>query len=120
LWSVRLSAVPSFARIANQRDVGRETKPRNRESSFLTPGKEQIRLRVSLLTVMRARRYHTRTVPKFLVHHEESGFVTRDGGEFIGYVLRMLRCRGTHASMRLQARRFALDASWDKVFETVW
>jgi hypothetical protein len=64
---------------------------------------------------MRARRYHTRTVPKFLVHHEESGFVTRDGGEFIGYVLRMLRCPGTHASMRLQARRFALDASCDSV-----
>ena len=25
-----------------------------------------------------------------------------------------------HASMRLQARRQALEASWDRVFETVW
>jgi len=58
--------------------------------------------------------------PKFLVRHEESGFVARDGGEFIDYVLRMLRCPGMHASMRLQARRSALDASWDSVFETVW
>jgi glycosyltransferase involved in cell wall biosynthesis len=58
--------------------------------------------------------------PKFLVRHEESGFIARDDREFIGYVLRTLQCPGMHAGMRLQARRQALDASWDRVFETVW
>ncbi len=58
--------------------------------------------------------------PKFLVRHEESGFVASDDTEFIAYVLSALQCPGMHASMRLQARRQALDASWDRVFETVW
>ena len=58
--------------------------------------------------------------PKFLVRHEDSGFIARDEGEFIDYVLRALQCPGMHASMRLHARRQALETSWDSVFETVW
>jgi glycosyltransferase involved in cell wall biosynthesis len=58
--------------------------------------------------------------PKFLVRHEESGFIAHDDREFIDFVLRSLQCPGMHATMRLEARRQALAASWDKVFETVW
>ena len=58
--------------------------------------------------------------PKFLVRHEHSGFVAAGDREFITYVLRSLECPGTHSAMRLEARRQALDKSWDAVFETVW
>ena len=58
--------------------------------------------------------------PKFLVRHAESGFIARDERDFIACVLRVLECPRMHASMRLQARRQALEASWDRVFETVW
>lgn len=58
--------------------------------------------------------------PKFLVRHEHSGFVAADDCEFIDYVLRTIQCPGMHSAMRLEARRQALDKSWDAVFETVW
>jgi len=58
--------------------------------------------------------------PKFLVNHEASGFVAANDSEFIEYTLRAVQCPGMHAAMRLEARRQALSASWDRVFEGVW
>jgi len=58
--------------------------------------------------------------PKFLVRHGLSGFVAPSEREFVEYVLRSLESPAMHSAMRVEARRQALDRSWDAVFETVW
>jgi len=58
--------------------------------------------------------------PKYLVRHEESGFIAADDRQFIGFVLRAIRDREAHSIMRLRARRYALANSWDAVFDAVW
>jgi phosphatidylinositol alpha 1,6-mannosyltransferase len=57
--------------------------------------------------------------PKFIVRQGISGFVASDDRRFIEIAQRVIADRGRHRSMRLAARRQALGASWDHVFDEV-
>ena len=57
--------------------------------------------------------------PKFLVRQGISGFVASDDRGFIEVAQTVVADRGRHQSMRIAARRQALGASWDRVFDEV-
>jgi phosphatidylinositol alpha 1,6-mannosyltransferase len=58
--------------------------------------------------------------PRFIVRQGESGFVTRDLQEFAGCLLGLALRPAQRESMRAAARVFAMTASWDAVFESVY
>ena len=59
--------------------------------------------------------------PKFIVEHEESGFVATNDSEFIEYVDKLRSDPGLLAKMRIAARERAEHApSWDFVFNSVY
>jgi phosphatidylinositol alpha 1,6-mannosyltransferase len=58
--------------------------------------------------------------PRFIVRQGETGFVTRELQEFAGCVLDLASCPAQRESMRAGARAFAMTASWDAVFESVY
>ncbi len=57
--------------------------------------------------------------PRYIVRHGETGLIAEDGG-FAQAVNSILRDPERHARMRLAARRYALGASWDAVFDGVY
>lgn len=57
--------------------------------------------------------------PRSLVQEGRTGCVARDE-EFAAAIAGILRNPPLHQSMRLEARAFALGASWDRVFEKVY
>lgn len=58
--------------------------------------------------------------PKFLVCHGVSGFVARDLTGFVESVRELMHDTGRRTAMARAAREAALEASWDRVFETVY
>jgi phosphatidylinositol alpha 1,6-mannosyltransferase len=58
--------------------------------------------------------------PRFIVSAGETGFVARDLHDFVGCVQILASERRLLEGMRLAARKQALDASWDHVFEAVY
>jgi glycosyltransferase involved in cell wall biosynthesis len=57
--------------------------------------------------------------PKFIVRPGVSGFVESDAEGFITAAMTAMTCGERHRRMRDAARRQALGASWDKVFDEV-
>jgi glycosyltransferase involved in cell wall biosynthesis len=57
--------------------------------------------------------------PRHIVRHGETGMIAEDGG-FAAAAAAILRDPERHARMRQAARRQALGASWDSVFEGVY
>lgn len=57
--------------------------------------------------------------PKSLVQQGRTGFIASDK-DFSAMIVRILEDPLLHVSMRAQAREYALAASWDAVFETVY
>jgi phosphatidylinositol alpha 1,6-mannosyltransferase len=57
--------------------------------------------------------------PKSLVREGATGYVADDAG-FSAAIARILNDREQHARMRVEARAYALTASWDAVFEKVY
>ena len=58
--------------------------------------------------------------PRFIVTPGETGFVAHDLQEFVLYVRKLEGERELLEAMRISARKHALGASWDTVFETVY
>jgi len=58
--------------------------------------------------------------PGFPVRGGADGFVARDSEDFLWGVKEILSNPSMHQSMREEARRGALGASWDRVFEQVY
>jgi phosphatidylinositol alpha 1,6-mannosyltransferase len=58
--------------------------------------------------------------PKFIVRHNETGFITRSDDEFIRAARDLISNRELHARMRATARRLACASSWESVFEKVY
>jgi glycosyltransferase involved in cell wall biosynthesis len=57
--------------------------------------------------------------PKFIVRQGVSGFVASDDRGFLEVAQTVIADRGRHQGMRFAARRQALGASWDLVFDEV-
>src|SRR5262249_16511190 len=58
--------------------------------------------------------------PKYVVEHGISGFVSRNEKEFIEFVSQLMSSRDQHQEMCEQARKAAMKASWNCVFEEVY
>jgi phosphatidylinositol alpha 1,6-mannosyltransferase len=57
--------------------------------------------------------------PARIVHDGETGFIRADQ-DFAAAVAELASDAGVHAAMRNRARQYALSASWDAVFESIY
>lgn len=55
--------------------------------------------------------------PQFIVRPGETGFVARSTGEFVSHISYLIERPERLRTMREAAREYALNASWDKIFE---
>ncbi|MCY7375188.1 MAG: glycosyltransferase [Pyrinomonadaceae bacterium] len=58
--------------------------------------------------------------PKFIVRHDETGFVAENFGEFVKYALELMNNPPKLLEMKKRSREVALSRSWDAVFEKVY
>jgi len=58
--------------------------------------------------------------PKFIVRHNETGFVAGDFDDFVKFSLLLINDAQKLATMKSAAREFAKSRSWDAVFESVY
>jgi glycosyltransferase involved in cell wall biosynthesis len=58
--------------------------------------------------------------PRFIVRHGETGFVAHDRQEFLDCICNLAAQPGLLPMMRTAARTYAMNASWDRVFEYVY
>lgn len=58
--------------------------------------------------------------PKFIVKHDETGFIAKDLGEFTRYTIELMTDGEKLARMKRQCRENAMSRSWDSVFESVY
>ncbi|MBS1794398.1 MAG: glycosyltransferase [Acidobacteria bacterium] len=58
--------------------------------------------------------------PKFIVRHNESGFIAENFDDFVKYSLELMDDAEKLAEMKRLSRRNALSSSWDAVFEAVY
>lgn len=58
--------------------------------------------------------------PKFIVRHDETGFVAENFEDFVKYSLELMDNREKLLKMKKAAREFAMSRSWDSVFEQVY
>jgi phosphatidylinositol alpha 1,6-mannosyltransferase len=58
--------------------------------------------------------------PQFTVRHGNSGYVARDLEEFVAYTAALMAHPELLSTMRVAARRQALETSWDRIFEGMY
>ena len=58
--------------------------------------------------------------PKFIVRHDETGFIAENFEKFVEYAILLLDRPEKLNEMKRNARNFALSRSWDAVFEEVY
>jgi glycosyltransferase involved in cell wall biosynthesis len=58
--------------------------------------------------------------PKFIVRHEETGFLTKNSQEFLRFVSFLLRHPERQRSMGRAARDYACGRTWDAVFDDLF
>jgi glycosyltransferase involved in cell wall biosynthesis len=58
--------------------------------------------------------------PKFIIKHNESGFIAEDFDDFVKYSLELMDNPEKLATMKKQSRANAMSSSWDAVFEAVY
>jgi len=58
--------------------------------------------------------------PKFIVKHNETGFIAEDFDDFVKYSLLLMDDAEKLAEMKLKARENAMSRSWDAVFDVVY
>lgn len=58
--------------------------------------------------------------PKFIVRHNETGFIAENLDEFYKFALQLMNEPEKLAKMKSASREFALSRSWDAVFEKVY
>src|SRR6476660_8728529 len=58
--------------------------------------------------------------PKFIIKHNESGFIAEDFDDFVKYSLELMDNPEKLATMKKQSRVNAMSSSWDAVFEAVY
>jgi glycosyltransferase involved in cell wall biosynthesis len=58
--------------------------------------------------------------PQFTVRHGQSGYVARDFEEFVAYTAALMAQPELLSTMRVAARRQAMETSWDRIFEGMY
>jgi glycosyltransferase involved in cell wall biosynthesis len=58
--------------------------------------------------------------PKFIVRHDETGFIAKDLGSFVRHTIELMDDPEKLAEMKRRSREFAMSRSWDSVFESVY
>ncbi len=58
--------------------------------------------------------------PKFIVRHNETGFIAESFNDFVKFSLELMNNREKLAIMKSASREFARSRSWDAVFEKVY
>lgn len=58
--------------------------------------------------------------PKFIVRHNETGFIAENLDDFAKYTLELMDNSEKFERMKTSSREFALSQSWDAVFESVY
>lgn len=58
--------------------------------------------------------------PKFIVQHNQTGFVAENLDEFVKYSIDLMDNPAKLSKMKETSRRFAQSRSWDSVFESVY
>jgi len=58
--------------------------------------------------------------PQFTVRHGQSGYVARDFEEFVAYTAALMGQPELLSTMRMAARRQAMETSWDRIFEGMY
>jgi glycosyltransferase involved in cell wall biosynthesis len=58
--------------------------------------------------------------PKFIVRHEETGFISENFEDFVKFSLMLMDNPDKLATMKQASRQFAESRSWDSVFEKVY
>ncbi|MCC6265742.1 MAG: glycosyltransferase [Bryobacterales bacterium] len=58
--------------------------------------------------------------PKFIIRENETGFIAQDAAGFAQHIRTLMADRARLAAMKRAARAQALEATWDKVFESVY
>lgn len=58
--------------------------------------------------------------PKFIIKHNESGFIAENFDDFVKYSLELMENAEKLAAMKKQSRTNAMSSSWDAVFEAVY
>ena len=58
--------------------------------------------------------------PKFIVRHEETGYVSQNGEEFIQFIVKLKSDPELLSRMSAAARTWACSASWDNVFDHIY
>ena len=58
--------------------------------------------------------------PKYIVRHNETGFVAENFDEFVKYALELMNDPEKLLAMKRRSRQIALLSSWDAVFEKVY
>lgn len=58
--------------------------------------------------------------PKFIVKHDETGFVAKDVDEFTGYTIQLMNEPEKLHQMKVLSREAALSRSWSSVFDSVY
>jgi len=58
--------------------------------------------------------------PQFTVRHGNSGYVARDFDEFVAYTAALMSQPELLSTMRVAARRQAMETSWDRIFEGMY
>lgn len=58
--------------------------------------------------------------PKFIIKHNESGFIAENFDDFVKYSLELMDNPEKLATMKKQSRANAMSSSWDAVFEAVY
>ncbi len=58
--------------------------------------------------------------PKFIIKHNESGFIAENFDDFVKYSLELMNDPEKLAKLKKQSRASAMSSSWDAVFEAVY
>ncbi len=58
--------------------------------------------------------------PKFIIKHQESGFIAENFDDFVKYSLELMDNPEKLAKMKQQSRQNARSSSWDAVFDSVY
>jgi len=55
--------------------------------------------------------------PQFIVRHGETGFIAGDTGDFVSHIQRLAADPSLLQTMRRAARAYAVNLSWEKIFD---
>jgi hypothetical protein len=87
---------------------------------FVSVGSDTFGNVIQKRTLRRSGNRHRSGGPKFIVRHDETGFIAENFDDFVKFSLLLMKDAERLAKMKSAAREFARSRSWDAVFESVY